>query len=172
MADDFLWNSIFFRENFSKNDVDEIAEIVRMFTVHLSYHYFGIFTRSLNQLESNKILKFQKSNGWRVFSRPVQFFYSNFTVLVRRCFLGPVLVQRSLISSMSLGQRLNKKRVLLKLQALWCGSVVASRDALGMRQIVDPQNRPNWILIWKNFSSVRLQSIWPNLDGYIDRCWI
>ena len=53
----------FFRENFSKNDVDEIAEIVRMFTVHLSYHYFGIFTRSLNQLESNKILKFQKPNG-------------------------------------------------------------------------------------------------------------
>ena len=120
-----MWNSIFFVKISRKNDVDEIAEIVRMFTVHLSYHYFGIFTRSLNQLESNKILKFQKSNGWRVFSRRVNFFYSNFSVLVRRSFLGPVLVQGSLISSMSLGQRLNEKTCSIKTSStlMWfcCG---------------------------------------------------
>ena len=51
---------MFFRENFLKFDVYEIAEIMRMFTVHLSYHYFGIFTSSSSQLE---ILKFQNSNG-------------------------------------------------------------------------------------------------------------
>ena len=56
-------------------------------------------------------------------------------------------VAHKICQNIPFGQRLNKKRVLLKLQALGCGSVVASRDALGMRQIVDPQNRPNWILI-------------------------
>ena len=136
----------YFLKNVLEVDVYGTAKMMRMFTVHLSYRYFGIFTSSSTQLESNKI--------WKI--EPVTY-YLNQHKNSSGCWKEFEMV---------LGQRLNKKTCSIKTSSTWmwfcCGIPRRARHETNCRSTKSTKLDSN-LKTFRLFSINQFGRIWMDI---------